>query len=289
MTGHGHASKSLGDATLFVEVKSVNNRFLKISSRLDSLLSKLESQFESIVREHVKRGTISLSLKVVGSITGSGLRLNVPMIRELARQATEVATIIDIDPELRLSDLLPLAGVVEVGDNQELDELTSLAAAETLVQALRELNAMRANEGEAMSTELLSSVASIRELIKLIGEKSSTVADEYRERLRSRVESVSGLLGVSIASEDLLREVVIYADKCDINEELVRLESHCRLLEQACRENESQGRKLDFLVQEFNREANTIGSKANDARITEHVIALKTLIEQMRELVQNVE
>ncbi len=183
------------------------------------------------------------------------------------------------------------AGVVnetESDSREPSDELTreTLTAVE---DALKCLNRMREVEGANMATELLTQIERIRVQKDAIEEKAPLVIDDYRERLRLRVQQGLSLIGAEVHPSDLLRETQIFADKADVREEIVRLRSHTRQFAALLDEKESQGRKLDFLIQEMFREANTIGSKAGDSEIAQRVVDIKAIIEQMRELVQNVE
>ncbi len=289
MTGHGQATEHFGDASIQVEVRSVNNRFLKVVPKVSNRLSPLESQLESIVREYVRRGTINVTIRLSGQVSSDDFRLNGLAIEAYATQARDLAVKLKLADSLSIGDLLALPGVVEELVVTEDDTELLAAATATLRKALHSMNTMRSEEGAAMGKELLSNLDELCRRAKIVEEYAPAVIEDYRLRLHTKVEKALQALGESLQPADILREVQIFADKCDIREEIVRLESHCKLFRDACVAKESQGRKLDFLVQELNREVNTIGSKANDATITENVVMMKTIVEQLRELVQNVE
>jgi len=164
-----------------------------------------------------------------------------------------------------------------------------LLATQTLRESISMMNRMRAQEGEAMAVELRSGLDKIESYSKVVAEHAPAVVSEYQTRLETRMKQALEGLDIQLDSSVILREAQIFADRSDIREELVRLASHLTLFRQAMDDRESQGRKLDFLVQEINREINTIGSKANDAIITEQVVLMKTTLEQIRELIQNIE
>jgi uncharacterized protein (TIGR00255 family) len=196
-----------------------------------------------------------------------------------------------IDSQVTLAHLLVLPGVVserETQDREPSDELADATFA-AVSEALDCLNRMRHAEGAHMASELSRQVDRIVELKGIIEQKAPLVIDDYRERLRSRVQQGLAIAGVDIHPTDVLRETQIFADKADVREEIVRLKSHTRQFATLLNDKESQGRKLDFLIQEMFREANTIGSKAGDSEISQRVVDIKTVIEQMRELVQNAE
>jgi uncharacterized protein (TIGR00255 family) len=289
MTGHGQSTEHFGNASIQVEVRSVNNRFLKVVPKVSNRLSPLESQLESIVREYVRRGTVSVSIRLSGQVSSDDFRLNGLAIEAYAAQARDLAAKLKLADSLSIGDLLALPGVVEESVVSEDDTELLATATSTLGKALHTMNSMRAEEGAAMGEELLSNLDELIRRAKIVEEHAPAVIEDYRMRLHTKVEKALQSLGASLQPADILREVQIFADKCDIREEIVRLESHCKLFRDACAAKESQGRKLDFLVQELNREVNTIGSKANDATITENVVMMKTIVEQLRELVQNVE
>jgi uncharacterized protein (TIGR00255 family) len=170
----------------------------------------------------------------------------------------------------------------------EPEKLTALALS-TIGQALDDLNRMRQIEGQQMGKELTESAAKVRAISDQIEARAPNVLIDYRKRLESRVRSALAEMLPTVGEIDVLREVVQFSDRCDIREEIVRLHSHLEQFHSAVSDKESQGRRLDFLIQEIGRETNTIGAKANDATIAHGVVSIKTTIEQMRELVQNVE
>ncbi len=289
MTGHGQAHRHAAEVAIHVEVRSVNNRFLKVVSKLSDRIASLEGAVEGVVRELVRRGTVHVSIRISSESSSSDYRLNPAVIVGYARQAQAIAEDLQWKAPLAISDLLHLPGVVIESLDRRDDDALIENTMQTLRLALASLNEMRRQEGQAMQTDLLANLAHLREIAHLIAERAPLVVEEYRSRLHSRIEKSLEKLGVELQPADILRELQIFADRCDIREELVRLQSHFQLFQQCCQETESQGRKLDFLVQELGREVNTVGSKANDAAITEHVVTMKTIVEQLREIVQNIE
>jgi uncharacterized protein (TIGR00255 family) len=289
MTGHGQATSHFGEATIYIEVRSVNNRFLKVASKISPRLAPLDGRLEAIIREHVRRGTVNMTVRLSGKTSSDDCRLNRAAIASYAEQILDLAGSLQLDAGVSIGQLLMLPGVVDEASSSEDDEPLLEQAAKTVVKSLKSLNHMRELEGQAMKLELLANLVELERLAGSVAERAPNVVEDYRTRLQSRIEKALESLGVNLQPADILREVQLFADKCDIREELVRLESHARLFRDACESKESQGRKLDFLVQELHREVNTIGSKANDATITEQVVSMKTIVEQLREMVQNVE
>lgn len=291
MTGQGQSRRILGSMEIMVEVRAVNNRFFKLQLRTSEVLSRLEPEFEALARQHVRRGSLNMSVYVSREARASDYRLQEVAIASYLEQCRAIASSVGIDAQVTLGQLLALPGVVaetQTQDREPSDELTSETLA-AVADALICLNRMREAEGANMATELRGQVEKINVLKVAIEDKAPLVIDDYRERLRLRVQQGLAMVGVDVHASDVLRETQIFADKADVREEIVRLRSHTRQFAHLLDENESQGRKLDFLIQEMFREANTIGSKAGDSEIAQRVVDIKAIIEQMRELVQNAE
>lgn len=292
--GEGRCEVAMGGVML-VEARSVNNRHLKISLRTSEGLGGLEPEIESIVRTHVRRGTLQLNIVWHGRPSLDLYQIQLPVVESYLQQCQVIANRIGVSSSVSLSDLLALPGVVTESLPQKDDSPELLSAvSKSLELALNELNRMRAREGDSMARELLSQLTQLAELTEQIEQRAPAVLSEYRERLRTRVatavaEAISAGEAAPLAEPDLIREVALMSDKTDIREEIVRLRSHFAQFEQLVQAKESQGRKLDFLVQEMFREANTIGSKASDAFIAQRVVDVKSTLEQIRELIQNVE
>jgi uncharacterized protein (TIGR00255 family) len=226
-------------------------------------------------------------LRASGSAEWSASKVCVPTLRaylDQLRLAIDPSTTVTIE----LGSALQLPGVLLPSQGPDPDKVTALVLS-TLTEALDHLNRMRKVEGEQMGKELIDAVSQIRTISGQIESRAPDVVGDYRKRLETRVKAALAQMVPSVGELDLLREVVQFSDRCDIREEIVRLQSHLDQFQETIHERESQGRRLDFLTQEIARETNTIGAKANDATIAHHVVAIKTTVEQMRELVQNVE
>lgn len=287
MTGHGRAQQTIDGLSIEAEVRSVNNRFIKVTYKLHESLVFLENQLEALVREKIRRGSVHVALRFSGSVNVNANKVSVSTLKsyiDQARQATEYSDLVKID----LGTALQLPGVLIPNEGPEPDKVTSLALA-TVGQALEHLNRMRKVEGDQMAKELVDAVASVRVLTEEIESRAPNVLADYRKRLEARVKSALSELLPSVGDIDVLREVVQFSDRSDIREEIVRLKSHLDQFLDTIHQRDSQGRRLDFLTQEIARETNTIGAKANDSTIAHHVVSIKTIVEQIRELVQNVE
>jgi uncharacterized protein (TIGR00255 family) len=288
MTGHGHACSRCGPYAIEVEVRTVNNRFLKISPKISDVVAPIEMQLEGIVRDFVRRGTVSVSVRVSRDDSQDIAKICHATLRSYVEAAKAAMQDSEIPWSMELGSILQLPGVLEISIATGSDELLEHVA-QTIRAAMQDLNRMRIREGQAMASQLMQGIHEIRTLRTKIDERSPIVLEEYRSRLEAKMRSAMSELGYADEPIDVVREVLVFSDRCDIREELVRLASHLEQFEHSMHNPESQGRRLDFLVQELLRETNTIGSKANDATIAHDVVSIKTRIEQLREMVQNVE
>jgi uncharacterized protein (TIGR00255 family) len=290
MTGHGEAHRHAEAVAVAVEVRTVNNRYLKFGFRATEGYQSLEPQVEAVVRQHVRRGTITVNLQVNREPSAEDYRLNEVVLKgylaQLQRLSGQAASL----ENLPLASLLALPGVVrEPTAGLELIEEQWPLIESVLAAALKNLDQMRSDEGRSMAADLTDNARAIAKELTAIERRAPQVVDAYRGRLQDRLNKLLGELGVQVQPADIVREVGIFAERSDIAEEIVRLRSHLEQFDAMMATKESSGRKLEFLTQEMFRETNTIGSKANDAEIARHVIEIKSAIERMREMIQNVE
>jgi uncharacterized protein (TIGR00255 family) len=290
MTGHGEAQCVQNGTVVAVEVRAVNNRFLKVTVRTSEGYNSLEAEVEALVRRHMRRGTVQVNLRVEREPSVEDYRLNPVALRSYRQQLTDLCREDEAAAPVPWEALLALPGVVIETDARRIDtEADWPMIGQTLTAALESLSQMRSEEGAAMAADLLANGEAIATELASIEQRAPLVVAAYRDRLTDRINHLLQDYGVSIQPADVVREVGVFADRSDISEEIVRLRSHLDQFAATVRTEESNGRKLEFVVQEMLREANTIGSKANDAEITRHVVEIKTAIERMREMVQNVE
>ena len=288
MTGHGQAAMRHGDFAIDVEIRTVNNRYLKVVSKISDFASALEPQLESIVRDFLKRGSVTVSVRVSQAGRSNASSINQKTLEDYLTQSKSIADRLGIQFQYGLGQLLLLPGVLE--STRQLDDDRLLEVVRTTIQsALEDLQSMRSREGEAMRTQFVETLSQIAANKSLIASRAPEVVAEYRTKLDQKIRNGLAIVGHDVNEIDLLREVLIYADRCDISEEITRLASHLSQFHAALSNPESQGRRLEFLIQELSRETNTIGSKANDSQVSQLVVSIKTAIEQMRELIQNVE
>jgi uncharacterized protein (TIGR00255 family) len=290
MTGHGEAHQHEGGLSIAAEIRTVNNRYFKLNLRLAEGYVPLEPQVESLVRQHVRRGTVQVSVQIDREAQPGDYRLNQVVLRGYLQQFEAVVGRSLMADPASLSPLLGLPGVVHEPTAAYEEVEAQWPRIETvLAEALANLTQMRQDEGRSMAADLAANARTIAGELAKIEVRAPQVVEGYRARLSERVNKLLAEVGVQGGTGDIVREVALFAERSDISEEIVRLKSHLDQLDAVMAAAESQGRKLDFLIQEMFRETNTIGSKANDTEIARHVIEIKTAIERMREMVQNVE
>lgn len=291
MTGFGEARYQDQRWSIAVEVRTVNNRHLKLSARISEPYAALEAELERQVREKLRRGAVQISLRIERPRRAEDYRLNTVALasyRDQIRQLDGAGG--SACDDLNLGALLALPGVVEevrpaAGDPQEdWPRIASVVA-----QALDRLEAARAQEGKIMAAELQALGKSIGDYLAQIASRGPLVVQSYQNRLVERIAALVQDKGVTVEPKDLIREVAILADRSDISEEIIRMRAHLSQYQEILDERESAGRKLEFVVQEMGREVNTIGSKASDVEISRNVVEIKGLLEKIRELIQNVE
>ncbi len=288
MTGFGEARLQDERWSVLVEVRTVNNRHFKLSTRLSDPYGSLEPELERLIRDTVRRGTVQLTLRVERPRRAEDYRLNTVALTSYRDQLRQLEGKDTAPPPL--ASLLALPGVVEPIRNDEGDPHEDWPAlAKVVTEALRGLQAARAEEGRAMAVELLALGQSIAGHLERVATRRPEVVNSYQGRLTERIQSLIEDKGVTLEPRDLIREVAILAERSDIAEEITRLRAHLVQYEEILKGPESAGRKLEFLVQEMGRETNTIGSKANDVEITREVVEIKGILDKIRELIQNVE
>lgn len=293
MTGYGDARREHGGVVLSLEIRTVNNRYFKASLRLPDWLGFLEPDLERRLREKISRGSVQYTLKAQALGEASAGRVNADALAAYVRQIKAVA-LADLPegvrPTVDLAVLLTLPGVCEPRDGPDDERDKWRPVVEGLTDAaLERLLKMRAVEGKAVWADLEKQCRATAAHLEVIAARAPTVVQEYRVRLQERVNSLLATSGVTVAGEDLLREVAVFAERCDISEEISRLRGHLEQFLQVGAAEEAAGRKLEFLGQEMLREANTIGSKANDVEIVRRIVEIKGAADRIKEQVQNVE
>ena len=290
MTGFGRSEYSDGKRNITVEIKSVNHRYSDISVKMPRRYGFAEDKVKNIVKSRLRRGKIDVSI-MVENITENdiNIKLNEPIARQYYENLKTLQSTFELcgDISLRLLATMPdvMKAIPDVDDEEEITGAIRIPVEE----AAANRENMRTIEGEKLAEDLLIKGENIKTLLDKIAERAPLVVVDYTAKLRERIAEL--LAGSAVVPEDrILTEAAIFADKCAIDEEITRLNSHLLQLKKIIgSDNEAEGKKLDFLVQEMNREANTIGSKANDITITNYMLEIKSEIEKIREQVQNIE
>lgn len=290
MTGFGEAHSQQDGLAVAVEIRTINNRYFKLSVRTTEGYASLEPQIEALVRNSIHRGTIQVNVRVDRKRSPQDYRINVDVLDRYRRQLESLQQLWDITGPLSLEALLPLPGVVDDASGEAVDATEDWPVIEATLQiAVDNLGRMRGEEGRAMAADLATNCRTAAESLDQIERRAPLVVAEYRNRLFDRLKRTLAELNVTLDPAEVIKEVSVFADRSDISEEIVRLRSHLEQFQATMDLPESAGRKLDFLTQEMNRETNTIGSKANDVEIARSVIEIKTAIERIREMIQNIE
>ncbi|MCH2601199.1 MAG: YicC/YloC family endoribonuclease [Pirellulaceae bacterium] len=285
MTGQGVATVSDENATLTIEIRAVNNRHLKINLRAPDSLIAHESSIEKQIRSVVGRGTINVNIKVMKHSRQDDFTIDTELLQAYQAQLRSLS---QTSPSLE--SLLGLPGVVINNVTSESSVASVLTLSnDALQQALGQFNAMRETEGNAIEAVFNQQLDSLKMIVEQIKDRAPVVVTNYQERLTDKINKLLETHDVTLNEGDLAREIGLHADRCDITEEVVRLNSHLEQFRNVMQSATSQGRKLDFITQELFREVNTIGSKANDTLIANSVVEAKTIIERIREQVQNIE
>jgi len=291
MTGYGAAYHDEGGASYALELRSLNNRYLKTSVKLPEHLGFLETEVERLLRDRLGRGSITYVLRVRNTSAEAAHEINVSALRSYIEQLRSAGDATGNDPvTLDLAPLVDLPGVCQprVADDAEREGWLRIVRSLT-DQAIDQLLDMRRNEGKALREDLLKHLAELGERIEIIRARSPEVLKVYETRLRQRVDRLLSDVKIELDKQDLMKEVAIYAERSDVSEEIARSLSHLDQFTALCDSKELAGRKLDFLSQEMLREANTIASKANDTEIARQIVEVKALIDRLKEQVQNVE
>ncbi|HEY5240285.1 MAG TPA: YicC/YloC family endoribonuclease [Polyangiaceae bacterium] len=287
MTGFGLGEVPLGGGKLAVEIRGVNHRFLDVRVRVPRELGDLAAFVEQVAREKLTRGRYEVAVRV------DGVALGAPVLdRERARAAFRAFT--ELRDELAPGADVPLSLLGSVPDlfvspvDREIERLRE-ATRGAFEASVKALDAMRAHEGKALAEDLMKRLTSVRRLARDVERRAPDVVEAHRKRLRDRAERLRASTEIDVEPGRLELEIAMFAERSDICEELTRLESHCAQFSALLASEDAVGRRLDFLLQEMAREANTVGAKSPDAQISHAIVEVKADIERMREQVQNVE
>ena len=290
MTGYGRGECAQDGFKVAVELSSVNRKQGEITINLPRELDVLEAQIRDEINRRIARGrlTARISLHAAEGRESARVRINSALAKAYARELRKLARELRLAGDLSLDLVVRAPGVLQ--SNEEVGDAETFwpSVNQALQTALGMLVKMRAREGAHLRKDVAARMTAMRQSVARVRKRAPAVQQRYREQLLQRIKS-AGLDGVSAEDERLLKEVVYFADRSDISEELTRLQSHFQQFDDCLKSKEPVGRTLDFLAQEMNREINTIGSKANDSEVAREVVILKTELEKFREQAQNVE
>jgi uncharacterized protein (TIGR00255 family) len=289
MTGYGRGEVSKNRTTVAVEIRTVNSRYLEVNLRMPGSLSLRENDIKEIIRKSLSRGKINVSISMTkGNNADMQLRINEPAAKAYHKLLTSLRKSLKLREEITLDQLLKFPEVLETDGAGELDEVEWSLTARALAKALENTARMRSKEGLELRKDLTARLKFIEKKVGEIEQQGASRVPEEKERMKRRLSEL--LEDRSMIDERRLElELAIYADKLDMTEESVRFRSHVTFFRKTMDTEESPGRKLNFLVQEMNREVNTMGSKANDAVIAQDVVVVKEELEKIREQLQNIE
>ncbi|MBL4771272.1 MAG: YicC family protein [Planctomycetes bacterium] len=288
MTGFGSAEVKRDGGLARVEIRTVNHRHLQVKVRLPIAHSPLEPQVEAVLKKSLARGSVQVQISLETGAAATSVTLDHKLAKAYLKELESLGKAIKVEGSLTLAQIATLPGIFS--STEESSDLAKEAKwiMATVKAALVDLKSMRETEGAAMVKDLRVWAKAIEKQRKLIATRSPKAVTEHAAKLRQRVQNLLGD-SQSISPKDVAREVALLADRLDVSEELARLQAHLEQLDSLLVKGGAVGRKLDFLAQEFMREANTIGSKCSDAKTAHYVVELKACIERMREQVQNVE
>lgn len=289
MTGYGRGEFANEYFNIIIEIKSVNHRYSDINVKMPRHINFLEEKIKKAVREKISRGKVDvyINLEYIND-TAVDVKVDIPLAKAYKEKLEQLIDELKLDENVKLFNILSLPEIIRTEKKETDEELLWMPLKNALEEALEKIMEMKVVEGEAIKDDMLSKLSEIERLVDDIELRAPNVVLEYKNKLKDRIEELLGN-EVKIDEERLAQEVAIFADKSNINEELVRLKSHINQFRKIVNEDDAVGRKLDFLIQEMNRETNTIGSKANDIFIANNVVLIKAEIEKIREQVQNIE
>jgi len=290
MTGYGAAQCAVDGVNYAIEVRSVNHRYLKLSIRVPEAWQFAEPSVEKLMRTVLSRGSVTLALRIREERPDLAAPVNVDVLQAYVSRLAQVSIPKSMTAALDLAALAQLPGVIESPPIDEEIRNRQMVLIEKLArQALDVMVTMRRDEGVALRGVLLESCQAIRSCLSVVAERAPKVIDEYHDRLRQRVGRLVAEGGYELEQQSLAREIALYAERCDVAEEMSRLASHLEQFADWCDRKDPAGRTLDFIAQELLREANTIASKSNDAGIARAIVEVKGHIDRLKEQVQNVE
>ena len=284
MTGYGAAERESDQARIAVEIRTINNKFFKVTQRLPDGLGAAEVAIERLLRDTISRGTVTVGVTVEPRGPAARVPINTDVLAAYKRDLAQVTDSLSDDALLALPGVLGSEEVLLTGIENLQDQIEAAVA-----EALDNLNRMRDAEGEATARDMAAVLAEIEQRIAAVRQRAPAVVDDYRARLQQRIQAMLEGIEITLDDQSLIREVAFFAERSDVNEELTRLASHADQFRELLADSGPAGRKLEFLTQEMYREVNTIGSKANDPEVSREVVEIKVAVDRLREHTRNIE
>jgi len=288
MTGFGASQGHCDSVEYSVEIRAVNHRYFKASMKLPEVWSSEEVDIENLLRDRLQRGSIGLLVRMRISDEQAAYTVNTVAMAKYIDQLKGLRSAGEEDLTIDLAVLMALPGVCNPPQMDDLRERTCGELMGLIDQAVDNLLEMRVREGRSVQDDLMDQCDQIESSLNAIALRAPDVIAGYHQRLCERVEELTGAARIDLDKDYLAREAAVYADRCDINEEISRQRGHLQQFQETCNSDQPVGRKLDFIAQEMLREANTIASKANDSEIARAVVDMKTAVDRIKEQVQNV-
>jgi uncharacterized protein (TIGR00255 family) len=290
MTGYGEAQADLDGVSYAVEIKTVNNRYLKTVIKLPEVVAFLEKDIEKLLRKRLARGTVNCVLRLKNIYATALFDIDETTLQAVIKKLSQLKSTADIKGTIDVGSLLGLPGIIRPAyPDTEAAEKIRTVVLDITGQAIDKVEQMRADEGKFLAADLESNRNAISQDLDRIRDRASIVMSEYAEKLRKRVNELLSEVKLQLDEPTLAREVAVLADRSDISEEIARLNSHLQQFAQTFQEQGQVGRRLDFIAQEILREANTIASKASDTEIIQQVVDIKCWTDRIKEQIQNVE
>ena len=287
MTGYGKSNLSINSREYQVEIKTVNHKYIDTNIRIPRTISYLEEDIRKLITSKLKRGKVDISITFENySEDGNDIRINTELAKMYIENLRKLAEEENLASNIEVTEITKLPDVLTIKSNLDEKQIKE-ELLQVVNDAINQLIDMRKNEGNRISEDIFVKISQIEEKKEEIFALSTGLIEEYVVKLETRIKEI--LRTEEIDKSRLMQEVVIYADKCSVEEEITRLNSHIGQLRNLINSDEPAGKKMDFLIQEMNRETNTIGSKANNLEITNRVVDIKTILEDIREQIQNIE
>ena len=287
MTGYGKSNLSINSREYQVEIKTVNHKYIDTNIRMPRTISYLEEDIRKLIISKLKRGKIDIFITFENySKDGNDIRINTELAKVYISNLRKLAKDENLSSNIDVTEITKMPDVLTIKNNFDEKQIKE-ELLQVVEDAINQVINMRQNEGKRISEDILAKISQVEEKKDEIFTLSTGLIDEYVVKLEARIKEI--LRTEELDKSRLMQEVVIYADKCSVDEEITRLNSHIEQLRNLIESEEPSGKKMDFLIQEMNRETNTIGSKANNLEITNRVVDIKTILEDIREQIQNIE